>query len=326
MINWPRFVELVGAHTRFLLVSHIRPDADALGSELGLAGILESLGKQVSIVNAQPTPPNLRFLDPARKIKTLGTDIQASELAAVEVIIVLDTSAWAQLGEMGAVLKASQARKLVLDHHVSADNLGAEEFKDTTAEATGRLVTDAARHLGVKLTPAIATPLFAAVATDTGWFRFISTTGGTFRCAGELLDAGAEPAAIYKQLYEQDTLARLRLIGRVLARAETELGGRLIHTAVTQEDFAATGAVPSDTEDVINMTLQVGGTEVALIFVELASGGVKVSFRSRGAVECNRLAEQFGGGGHKAAAGATLGEPMETAKKKVLDAVRAAMR
>src|SRR5262249_4775122 len=154
-------------------------------------------------------------------------------------------------------LKTTKAKKIVLDHHVSADDLGAEEFKDTTAEATGRLVTDAARQLGVKLTSEMATPLFAAVATDTGWFRFTSTTGGTFRCGGELLDAGAVPATIYKRLYEQDTLARLHLIGRVLGRAQSELGGRLIYTSVLQEDFAATKAIPSDTEDVINMTLQV---------------------------------------------------------------------
>ena len=326
MIDWPRFVEVIRTHQRFLLVSHIRPDADALGSELGMAGILEALGKRVSIVNAQPTPPNLRFLDPKGRIKALGVDVTGADLADIEVIMVLDTSAWAQLGEMGEVLKSTKAKKIVLDHHVSSDDLGAEAFKDTKAEATGRLVTDAARQLGVALTPEIATPLFAALATDTGWFRFGSTTGGTFRCGGDLLDAGALPSTIYKQLYEQDTLARLHLIGRVLTRAQTELNGRLIYTSVAQDDFSSTNALPSDTEDVINMTLQVGGTEVALIFVELAKGGVKVSFRSRSTVECNRLAELFGGGGHKAAAGATLNEPLATVQKKVLDAVRAAMR
>ena len=326
MIDWPRFVEVILTHQRFLLVSHIRPDADALGSELGMAGILEALGKRVSIVNAQPTPPNLRFLDPKGRIKALGVDVTGADLADIEVIMVLDTSAWAQLGEMGEVLKSTKAKKIVLDHHVSSDDLGAEAFKDTKAEATGRLVTDAARQLGVALTPEIATPLFAALATDTGWFRFGSTTGGTFRCGGDLLDAGALPSTIYKQLYEQDTLARLHLIGRVLTRAQTELNGRLIYTSVAQDDFSSTNALPSDTEDVINMTLQVGGTEVALIFVELAKGGVKVSFRSRSTVECNRLAELFGGGGHKAAAGATLNEPLATVQKKVLDAVRAAMR
>jgi phosphoesterase RecJ-like protein len=240
--------------------------------------------------------------------------------------MVLDTSAWAQLGAMSEVVRATKAKKIVIDHHVSQDDLGAEPFKDTQAEATGRLVFDAAGQLGVKLTPEIATPLYAAVATDTGWFRFASTTGNTYRVAGSLVDAGARQDWIYSQLYEQDTLARMQLIGRILARAQTELDGRLIHTHVLREDFQATGALPSDTEDVINMTLEVGGTQVAVILVEQQSGGFKVSFRSRSHVDCSKLAETFGGGGHKAAAGAFVQGPFTQAQAQVLDAVRGAMR
>jgi phosphoesterase RecJ-like protein len=187
-------------------------------------------------------------------------------------------------------------------------------------------VFEAAGHLGVKVTPEIATPLFAAVATDTGWFRFASTTGNTFRVAAALVDAGARQDSIYTQLYEQDTLARLQLIGRILTRAKTELDGKLIHTAVLKEDFEATGAIPQDTEDVINMTLEVAGTQVAVILVEQPAGGFKISFRSRSHVDCSKLAETFGGGGHKAAAGAFVPGPFAQAQAKVLDAVRAAMR
>src|SRR5262245_4821360 len=110
-INWPRFVELVRSNQRFLLTSHVRPDCDALGSELGMAGILESLGKQVWIVNAQETPPNLRFIDPQRKLKTLGKDISVDQAAAVDVLVGLDTSAWAQLAGMGDVIRATGAKK-----------------------------------------------------------------------------------------------------------------------------------------------------------------------------------------------------------------------
>jgi phosphoesterase RecJ-like protein len=325
-VNWPRFVELVQAHHRFLLTSHVRPDCDALGSELGMAGVLEALGKDVLIVNAQKTPPNLQWIDPVRRLKTLGADVQLADLDSIEVLLVLDTSAWAQLGDMAIVLRATAAKKLVLDHHVSQDDLGAEAFKNTQAEATGRLVLEAAEHLGVKLTPEIATPLFAALATDTGWFRFASTTGDTYRFAGRLVDAGARPSEIYKQLYEQDTLARLQLIGRTLGRTRAELDGRLVHTVVLQDDFTSTGAQPSDTEDVVNMTLTVSGTEVAVILVEQADGKFKVSFRSRSVVDCSKLAEVFGGGGHKAAAGAMVDGPYEAAQRRVLDAVRQAMR
>src|ERR1043165_9093531 len=109
-INWPRFVEVIQAHQKFLLVSHIRPDCDALGSELGMAGVLDALGKHVRIVNGQPTPPNLKFIDPAGRLKTLGADVQAAELGDVEVLLILDTSSWAQLGPMADVIRGSAAR------------------------------------------------------------------------------------------------------------------------------------------------------------------------------------------------------------------------
>jgi len=325
-INWPRFVEVIKAHQRILLVSHIRPDCDALGSELGMAGILDALGKRVRIVNGQATPPNYQFIDPHRRIKAVNVDAQPAELADIELLMVLDTSAWAQLGPMADVIRGSQAKKVVLDHHVSSDDLGAEAFKNVEAEATGRLVLEAAQHLGVRLTPEIATPLFAAIATDTGWFRFASTRGDTYRAAGALVDAGARPPQIWNSLYEQDTLARLNLTGCILARAKSELEGRLIHTAVFQTDFKATGAIPSDTEDIINMTLNVGGTQMAVIMVEQPSGDIKISFRSRSHVDCSKLAEQFGGGGHKAAAGAFVKGPFPEAQSKILAAVRAAMQ
>jgi phosphoesterase RecJ-like protein len=326
-IPWHRFVELIQSHDHFLLTSHVRPDCDALGSELGMAGVLESLGKTVWIVNAQATPPNLAFIDPKRRLKALGVDVQPHELGRAEVLMVLDTSAWAQLGTMADVVRASRAHKLILDHHVGEDDLGAELFKDPHAEATGRLVLDGARHLGVRLTPELARPLFAAIATDTGWFRFGSTRGATLRAAAELMDAGAVPSEIYAALYEQDSLARLNLRGRILARTQTDLGGRLAHTAALRQDFDETGALPSDTEDVINMTLAIAGSEAAVILVEQPSGGFKLSFRSRNdALDCNQLARQFGGGGHKAAAGGFTGAPWPEAQRQVLDAVRKWMR
>jgi phosphoesterase RecJ-like protein len=308
-----------------LLVSHIRPDCDALGSELGMAAVLEALGKSVRIVNGQATPPNLAFIDPAKRIGVIGQTVQPAELGDVEVILILDTSAWAQLGPMTDVIRAFAGKKMVLDHHVSADELGAEQFKDVTAEATGRLVVEAAEALGVRLTPEMAMPLFAAVATDTGWFRFSSTSASTYRVGARLIEAGANPAAIYNSLYEQDTLARMRLRGVILSRIATELGGRLAHTYVLKEDFVVTGSLPSDTEDVINSALAIGGTQFAVIFVEQQAGGFKISFRSRSGVDCSKLAERYGGGGHKAAAGAFVKGPLAEVQPNVLDAVRAAM-
>jgi phosphoesterase RecJ-like protein len=325
-IDWPRFVEIVRTHQRFLLTTHVRPDGDAVGSVLAMGAALEQLGKDVIIVTDFELPRSLRFLDPGGKIKRLGKDISAEEAAAAEVLMVLDTSAWAQLGAMGDVIRATRAVKVVLDHHVSGDDLGAEAFKGADAEATGALVFEAAERLGAEITAPMAEALFVALATDTGWFRFASTRTGTFRLAARLAEAGAVPHRLYKGLYENDSFGRLQLIGRALARAQTELGGRLIYTWLTQADFAESGAVPADSEDIINLTLSVGGTEAAVILVEQPAGGVKISFRSRSDLDCSRMAEQFGGGGHRNAAGASLPDPLAAARSKVLDAVRRAMR
>jgi phosphoesterase RecJ-like protein len=140
------------------------------------------------------------------------------------------------------------------------------------------------------------------------------------------VDAGACPHKIYADLYEQDSLGRVRLRGVILSRVQSELDGRLVYTHVLKDDFDRCGALPSDTEDVINMTLAIAGTEFAVIVVEQVSGGCKISFRSRCHVDCSRIAEQFGGGGHKAAAGAFIDAPVAAAQAQVLDAVRTAMQ
>jgi phosphoesterase RecJ-like protein len=326
MINWPGFVELVSRHRRFVLTTHIRPDGDALGSVMAMTSILESLGKDVLICTAFAVPRNLQFLDPDKRVRQLGVDIQPDQLADREALLILDTSAWAQLGGMGDWIRSFTGVKMVIDHHVSGDDLGAVEFKDTRAEATGRLVVDAADQLEVAVTPEIARAAFAAVATDTGWFRFSSTTSDTMRLVARLIDTDVKPDAIYKDLYENDSLGRLRLIGRALGRAATELEGRLIHTYITLEDFREAGAATSDSEDIINMTLGVDGTQFAVIFVEQQSGGFKISLRSRSAMDCAALAEQFGGGGHKKAAGLFVNDSLDATRQKVLEKVRAAMR
>lgn len=323
-LNWDQLAARIHACDSFVLASHIRPDCDALGSEIGMAGILRQLGKQVRIINGHPTPPSLNFIDPEHTIEVVGETVAAADITA-DCFIVLDTSAWAQLGPMGDVLRSFQGQKLCIDHHVGEDDLGTEFFKDTRAEATGHLVAKLAKHLQVSISKPMATALFAAIATDTGWFRFGSTTSDTYRVIAELLDCGAVPAEIYGELYERDTLGRVRLRGRILSRTQAELDGRLVYTHVLKEDFTETGAVASDTEDAINLTLAIVGTQVAVIFVEQQGGGCKMSFRSRCAVDCNQLAREFGGGGHKAAAGAFIDASYEQAAQIVLPKVREAM-
>ena len=321
-IDWSRFAEVIHTHQRFVLTSHIRPDCDALGSELGMAAILGHLGKDVRIVNGQEAPAQFRFIDPQKRLEVIHQSATVDQLHDREIVMILDTSAWVQLGPMADAIRALPAKRMVLDHHMSEDDLGAELFKDTAAEATGRLVVEAADVLQVPLTPVSAMPIFAAVATDTGWFRFGSTGPGTYRVAARLVQAGASPADIYRELYEQDTLGRVRLRGLILSRTALDLAGRLAYTYVLQEDFKQTGALPSDTEDAINITLAIAGVQFAVILVEQSKGGFKISFRSRSSIDCSRLAEKFQGGGHRAAAGGYVEGKLETAQPKVLEAVR----
>ena len=321
-IDWTPFVDLVHRHRRFLLTTHVRPDADGLGSQLALAEILRRLDKEVRLVIASTWPPRYNFLDPERRIERFAPPGDAWR--DVDAVVVLDTGTWNQLGDFGPFLKSLPAAKVVIDHHVSQDDLGALQLVDTSAEATGRLVYEAAAALNEPLNEAAANDLFAAVATDTGWFRHANTTTATFALAEQLLQAGARPTALYEHLYEQNTLPRLKLMGLVLNRLQLTANGRVAYTEIRRDDYAATGALPQDTEDLINFGRSVAGVQVALIFMEQPRGGVKVSFRSRG-VDVAKVAGQFGGGGHKLASGAILEEPLPEARARVLAAVEAAM-
>jgi phosphoesterase RecJ-like protein len=320
-IDWKPFVELVRANNSFVLTSHMRPDCDAIGSELALALALRALGKQAQIVNGDTVPPHIAFIDPQNDVSVLGRDLQPAEVKP-DVLIVVDTSAWGQLGPMADVVRESNAKKVVIDHHVSQDDMQAVVFKDTTSEATGRLILGAIDALGISVTSEMAIPLFAAIATDTGWFRFSSVTALTFAAAGRLIHSGAKPNEIFSSLYEQNTIARLYLQGRILSATKTELDGRLIYSSATPQDLAETGAEATDTEDVVNRLLGVKGVEVGLLFLELGPEETKVSLRSRTGFDVRKVAEQFGGGGHAAASGVRYPGPLPEAIEALTAAIR----
>jgi phosphoesterase RecJ-like protein len=325
-VDWSRLRQIVETHDRFLITSHVRPDGDAIGSELGMARLLTQKGKQSVIANCSSLPPRYRFLDPDRRIRRYGEEISAAELAAIEVVIILDTSAWGQLGRMADFVRATSAKKIIVDHHISEDDMGAELFKDTSAAACGLLVAEAVEHLGCEMTRDVAEPLFVAIATDTGWFRFGSTDGRTLRVAARLIEAGIGVDRLYRTIFEESSMARLKLLGKLLDSLEVVAEGRVAHGAIRLDDLKATGAAPADSEDMVNYTLSITGIEVGLLFVELASGGVKVSFRSRDAFDCTEVAGQFGGGGHRQAAGATIDAPLADAQSKVIPAVTRRLR
>ena len=321
-IDWTPFVSLVRRHQRFLLTTHVRPDGDGLGSMLALADVLEGQGKAVQMTVASSLPPRYDFLDPDKQVRPFAP--AGADYRGAEAVVVLDTGTWNQLGDFGNFLRSLQVPTAVIDHHLTQDHVGELMLVDTTAEATGRLVYEAVAALGGPLSPEAAHRLFVAVAMDTGWFRHSNTTPATFALAEQLVEAGAKPTAAYEALFEQNTPGRLRLTGLVLERLTVVHGGRVVYSEVRRGDYEATGALPQDTEDLVNYTRSVAGAEVGLLFMEQPRGGVKVSFRSRG-LDVARLAERFGGGGHRLASGATLDAPLADARARVLDAVGAAL-
>jgi phosphoesterase RecJ-like protein len=325
-VDWAPLADLIETHDRFLVTTHVRPDGDALGSEVGMAGLLRQKGKDVRVVNVSPTPPRYDFLDPdATLFERFGTAASPESLIDREIAIILDLSSWNQLGDMAGFIAGFPGPRVVIDHHVGQDDLGAVFLKDSTAEATGILIMRALLALGGSLTPELATGLLTAIAMDTGWFRHSNTRSGTFRAAAELIDAGAPIDAIYRNLFERNTLGRLKLMGSTLSGIRTELGGRLVYASISLEDFIRTGAIPPDSEDLVDFTVSMRGVEVGILFIEQMRGGVKVSFRARNGLDCARLAGQFGGGGHREAAGATVPDALPQCVERVLQVVRQAL-
>lgn len=323
-LDWSPLVAMIRRNQKFLLMTHVRPDADGLGSQIALADALEALGKQVRITIASRLPPRYEFLDRKR---TLIQDFRlpGEEFRDVDCVIVMDTGTWNQLGEFGPFLKTLNCEKAVVDHHRTQDDLGAVPFIDVTAEATGRLTFEILRALDVSISPRAAHHMFMALALDTGWFRHSNTTAASFALADELVRLGANPTPLYEQLFECAPLARLKLVGTALQRLTLRVEGKIAFTEVYLDDYSATGAVPGDTEDLINYPRAIDGVEVAMLFIEQPEGGTKVSFRSRSRVDVSRIAEQFGGGGHKLASGTQVMDTLANVRDRVLAVVESAV-
>jgi phosphoesterase RecJ-like protein len=316
-LDWKPFVDFVHRHQHFLVTTHVRPDGDALGSQLALSEALTSLGKRVSRVVPGRMPPVYEFLDPQKQIEAFTPP--GDHLKQCDAILIVDTGTWTQLPGLADVIKASPAEKFVIDHHQTQDTIG-ERIVDTTSESCGRLVHEAIKALGVPISESLAQFLFIAVATDAGLRWHANTSPATLNLAVELWNRGARPTDAYERIYQTNSVARLHLRARVLARLTTTAGGRIGYSEVHADDYTATGAIPPDTEDLINYPRTVAGVDLAMMFMEQPDGAIKVSFRSRDPIDVAALAEQFGGGGHKRAAGATLTTPLAQARDKVLAA------
>lgn len=320
-IDWTIFSSFINRYDRIVLTTHIRPDGDALGSQVALAQALLRMGKDIRCVNTSAMPPRYDFLDPERRLLHHYEQGGPSNylLKDAQALIILDLSSWSQLGRFGDWVRQFKGPKLVIDHHVSRDIDLAQNFLvDTSIEATGRLVFEAVNHLKIPISREIATGILTAIAMDTGWFRHPNTSASTLRIVADLIDSGAPISDIFKKLFERNTLGRLKLVGETLASLETAFDGRIAWATVTREALTKVGALPTDTEDLVDYTVSVLGVEMGFLLMELPAGGIKLSLRSRCGIDCSELAGKFGGGGHRAAAGATLPEPID----KALEAVK----
>ena len=321
-LNWKSLWETIRKHQRFILTSHVRPDGDSIGSQQAMAETLETMGKETILLNQDPVPHTISFLDPNKKVIPLAelTDSQKGFVESADCHIILDLSSWSQLGTVSNLYRNGKREKIIIDHHNSKRDLPGTYFLDPDAEATGSLVFEALEVSGIPMSKSTAFALFTAISSDTGWFRFGSMKPRTFEIAAKLMERGVVPAELYKLLYEQESLGRIHLIGTALSNVEPHRNGKIMITHLLQSDFDQAGAHRSDSEDIVNELLKVKGTEQAIIMVEQKTGAFKISFRSRSAVDCSQLAAQFNGGGHPQAAGASCDLPFNETKAALLKA------
>ncbi len=321
---WSDILAVVGGHRRFIITTHTNPDLDALGSELALDEYLRMRGGHVSILNSDPVPEPHHFVDPERRIRTYRPRRHAQIVERAEVAFVLDVcGGWNRVGRIGEALAHGHARTVRIDHHPDALRFTDLEVLDDQSAATAELIYDMVTESGGTITPTMARALYVAILTDTGSFRYPKTSPKTHRIAAELIVAGANPAELYKIVYNQYSLRRLRLQGRTMEAMQSGAGGRMVWSVLDQDTLRAYQVKVADLDNFAGLGMQVAGVQVCVLCVELPKGEVRISLRSDGAVPVNDLAVEWGGGGHASASGATLKGSLDEVVALVLSRVEA---
>ncbi len=307
MIDFELLKKIILEHNSFLLTTHVNPDADAIGSEVAFYFILKELGKEVHIVNHSDTPYNLEFLDRDRKIEKFEAEKHSSLFNKVDVLVALDFNRSNRMVKMRDSFENSTKLKICIDHHQDPENFANYFFNDEQYSATGHIIFNLIEKTNiVKLNYQTAYPIYAAIMTDTGSFRFNRTTPEIHMIAAKLLLQGVKPDEVYDRLYDQSKFSKIKLLGKTLHSLQLYGDKNQIgYMKITRDDFTVTEAVESDTENFVNFSLSVEGVKIGLLFIELEEG-FKVSFRSKGKIPVNKLAAEFGGGGHINAAGARI--------------------
>jgi len=315
-------VRLIRAGKRFLLTCHVLPDPDAVGSMLGLAAVLRSLGKEVVLYNRDPVPDTVCFLEGV-------DDIRQSIPPGVrfDATLITDTAARSLLPRTLPPLAVTGPR-IVIDHHVAHDDFGDVVVRDVDACATAIVVFELARALGVQPLPKeAAEPLYTAMVADTGSFRYPGTTASTLRLAASLLDVGVDPWRVSSHVFESWPMERLRLLGFAINAIETEFTGRVAILCVPLTMMERAGASERMVEGMVEYGRMIKGVEISIMLWERKPRSdetdygqllSRLSLRSAGTVDVAKIAAAFGGGGHRAAAGGTLNCDLRSARDLVL--------
>ena len=292
-------VERLQSGGRFLLTSHLNPDGDAIGSEIGLARLLRQMGKETTIWNRDPAPGVYGPLPGSDRIH-VGAEPPPGFPQAYDAGIVLECTHPDRTGLDGPLA----ALPLInIDHHLGNGEYGEGNWIDTAAPAVGAMVFRFARARNLELDRGTANALYLTLVTDTGGFRYSNTTAEAFEAAAELVHHGARPQTVSHWLYESQPEPMMRLLGEMLQTLELHRGGRIATVWLTREMTRKSGARAGDSEGLIDYPRSIAGVEGVALFRQLEDGGFKVSLRSRGTLDVERIARGFGGGGHKNAAG-----------------------
>ncbi len=311
-----QIIKVIKQHRTFLITSHIRPDGDALGSELALYGVLKDLGKEALVYNRDQTPDNYRFLP--------GSDSIVHELSAAEkyeVVFILDCSDLERIGDR-AVLIGGMPLIVNIDHHVSNPGFSPLALIDREASSTGEILYRLFRQMDVSISRDVANNLYAAIMTDTGGFRYRNTKSETLHAAGYLVERGADPQWLSENIYENTPPAKIRLMAEALDTLTFSLEGKAADIVVSLASLAAAGARSEHVEGLVDIPRTIRGVVVSMLYLELEEGHYKLSLRSQGNTNVEQVARHFGGGGHTNAAACKIKGSLESIKGQVAAALR----
>lgn len=301
---------------RFVISSHARPDGDAIGSQMAMAYALQALGKTVRVVDKDPAPPPFQTFPGVSGIEVAGS-VQGEFDAAV----IMECADLSRTGVEGL----DRFFVINIDHHPGNTMYGAINWFDEHAAACGEMVFDVVNALGVRLTPDIATHIYIAILTDTGQFHFSHMTPRTFEICRRCTEAGAQPEAIARAIYDSGTLGKLKQMGAILHNLDLQADGRVALAHLSLRLLQETGSTHEDSDGLINIPLTVKDIQAVVFFKEITPAFYRISMRSKGEVDVNRVANKFGGGGHKNAAGCSMSGPYLEVRRALLEEMRRAL-